>query len=90
VLEECGGFDETGFAVSYNDVDLCLRMRDRGYRIVYTPHAKLVHHESASRGYERSNPAEAQLLRERWGAVLAHDPFGNSNLSAFVAATQGA
>jgi GT2 family glycosyltransferase len=90
VLEECGGFDETGFAVSYNDVDLCLRMRDRGYRIVYTPHAKLVHHESASRGYERSNPAEAQLLRERWGAVLAHDPFGNSNLSVFVAATQGA
>jgi len=39
VFEAVGGFDEEHFAVSFNDVDLCLRIRDRGYSIVYTPHA---------------------------------------------------
>jgi GT2 family glycosyltransferase len=80
VFEEVGGFDEEHFAVSFNDVDLCLRVRDRGYSIVYTPHARVVHHKSASRGYGRSNPAESRLLREKWAAVLAHDPYNNPNL----------
>jgi len=80
VFEAVGGFDEEHFAVSFNDVDLCLRIRDRGYSIVYTPHARLIHHKSASRGYGRGNPAEARLLREKWPAILARDPFNNPNL----------
>jgi GT2 family glycosyltransferase len=80
VFAQAGGFDEENFAVSYNDVDLCLRIRALGYSIVYTPHARLVHHKSASRGYGRSNPKEAHLMREKWPAVLAHDPFNNPNL----------
>jgi GT2 family glycosyltransferase len=80
VFEEVGGLDERNFAVSYNDVDYCLRLRERGYSIVYTPHARVIHHESASRGYDRSNPDESRMMRERWAAVLAHDPFNNPNL----------
>ena len=49
VFEEVGGFDEA-FDISYNDVDLCLRVRARGYLVVYTPYAVLYHHQSASRG----------------------------------------
>lgn len=81
VFEECGGFDETGFAVGLNDIDLCLRVRERGYNIIYTPYARLYHHESASRGYGKANPVEVNLMRERWTKVLSHDPFHNPNLS---------
>ena len=80
VFEEIGGFDERNFAVSYNDVDFCLRLRERGYSIIFTPHARLIHHESASRGYKRGNPNEARLMRERWSAVIDRDPFNNPNL----------
>ena len=66
--------------MSYNDADFCLRLRERGYSIVYTPHARVLHHESASRGYGRGNPREAHLMREKWAGVLAHDPFNNPNL----------
>jgi len=80
VFEEVGGFDETNFAVSYNDVDFCLRLRERGYAVVYTPHARVRHHESASRGYKRGNPNEGRAFRERWAALVARDPFNNPNL----------
>ena len=52
VFEEVGGFDER-IAVALDDVDLCLRIRERGYRIVYTPEATLIHHEGATRGRRR-------------------------------------
>ena len=81
VFDEVGGFDERTFAASYNDVDFCLRLRERGYAVVYTPFARVVHHESASRGKERSNPKEVEALRKKWGAVLARDPFGNQHLT---------
>ena len=48
VFEEVGGFDEERLPVTFNDVDLCLKMRRAGYLIVYTPFAKLYHHESAT------------------------------------------
>lgn len=79
-FEELDGLDERQFAVSYNDVDFCLRLREKGYWVVYTPHAQVIHHESASRGYHRGNPEESRLMREKWAAVLAHDPFNNPNL----------
>jgi GT2 family glycosyltransferase len=82
-----GGMDEARFAVAFNDVDYCLRLRQSGKRIVFTPHAKLVHAESASRGkddradrrdrFER----ELSLLRARWGELLNEDPTYNPQLS---------
>lgn len=85
-FEAVGGLDE-GLAVAFNDIDLCLRLKRAGYRNLWTPHAVLFHHESASRGYEdtpekkaRFN-AEVQFMRDRWGGVLDHDPAYNCNLS---------
>jgi GT2 family glycosyltransferase len=87
VFEEAGGFDAENLAVAYNDVDLCLRLRERGYRILFTPHAELLHKESASRGDDLSSGkrerflAEAAYMRRRWGALLRNDPYYNPNLS---------
>ncbi len=80
VFEEVGGFDEERLPVAYNDVDLCLKMRRAGYLIVYTPFAKLYHHESASRR-RTVEPREAEVIEERWAQVLKHDPYYNPNLS---------
>ena len=73
--------------VAFNDVDFCLRLRQAGYRNVWTPFAELYHHESATRGYEDS-PEKAErfngevvYMRDRWGAALQYDPFYSPNLS---------
>jgi hypothetical protein len=85
-FEQVGGFDDT-LAVAYNDVDLCLRLRQSGLRNVWTPFAELYHFESASRGADTQGPARARLLAEatvlraRWQAVLDADPCFNANLS---------
>lgn len=79
VFEEVGGFDEI-LRVAYNDVDLCLRMRERGYLMVYTPYAELYHHESASRGLGGTTQ-EAVYMRKRWRETLDRDPYYNPNLS---------
>jgi GT2 family glycosyltransferase len=80
VFDELGGLDEENLPVSYNDVDLCLRLRERGYLIVYTPYAELYHHESVSRGHG-SDPAEIAYMKERWSGVLDQDPYYNPNFS---------
>jgi GT2 family glycosyltransferase len=83
---QVGGFDEK-LAVTFNDVDLCLRLREAGYRIVWTPYAELIHHESTSRGFEDSAPkqvrflAEVDYMKSKWGDILQWDPFYNPNLS---------
>ncbi len=80
VFDEMGGFDEERLPVTFNDVDLCLKMRRAGYLVVYTPFAKLYHHESATR--RRSEEArETGVMRERWSDFLARDPCYNPNLS---------
>lgn len=82
-----GGLDEENLPVSFNDVDLCLRLRSAGLRNVWTPHAELFHHESKSRGREASPDAQARALAEcaylswRWGAQLVEDPAYNPNLT---------
>jgi GT2 family glycosyltransferase len=80
VYEEVAGFDER-LAVEYNDVDFCIRVRQAGYKIIWTPYAELRHHERASRGDVRRLPAERAYMRERWGHVLDADPFYNPNLA---------
>ncbi len=79
LFEELGGFDEA-LGVAFNDVDFCLRVRARGLAVIYTPHALLYHHESASRG-DLHPPENEQLMRRRWGEALARDPFYNPNLT---------
>jgi GT2 family glycosyltransferase len=80
VFAEVEGFDER-FTVAFNDVDFCLRLRERGYLIVYTPRAVLYHHESATRG--RFHPPEDEkLCLKRWGDVIrGGDPYYNANLT---------
>lgn len=73
VMEEVGGFDEV-FPLEFNDTDLCLRLRALGYRIVYTPHAEMMHVEKASRGEApRSGDTIARFIG-RWSAWLDRDP----------------
>jgi GT2 family glycosyltransferase len=80
VFEEVGGFDQR-FRLAYNDIDLCLRLRQRGYVVVYTPFAVLYHHESATRGTLHP-PEEEILFRQLWGATIGRgDPYYNVNLS---------
>jgi GT2 family glycosyltransferase len=55
-------------------------MRRAGYLIVYTPFAKLYHHESGT-GRRTVEPLETEVMRERWPEVLEHDPYYNPNLS---------
>ncbi len=87
VFEQLGGFDEVNLPVAYNDVDLCLRLRERGYRVLWTPYAELYHLESASRPSDYSREqrsryeAECAYLQARWGNYLARDPFYNPNLT---------
>ncbi|MEN3371368.1 MAG: hypothetical protein V7609_3511 [Verrucomicrobiota bacterium] len=87
VFDELGGFDERNLGVTFNDIDFCLRATKRGYQIVWTPYANLIHHESASRGHQRTLEEQALFLKEAgymqrvWGPRLMHDPFYNPNLS---------
>jgi GT2 family glycosyltransferase len=81
LFEQVGGLDERTFAVSFNDIDLCLKIRKAGYLVVYTPYAQLYHYESASRGMRYENPNEARAFFEKWGADVARDPYYNPNLT---------
>ena len=87
VWDMVGGLDED-WAVAFNDVDLCMRIRKAGFLIVWTPFAELYHLESKSRGVEdtpekqaRFNP-EVQRFQDRWTKELeAGDPYYNPNFS---------
>jgi GT2 family glycosyltransferase len=81
------GFDEVNLPVAYNDVDFCLRLRSAGWDVVFTPHARLIHHESISRGPESEAARadefarEATFMKVRWGTALRRDPYYNPNLT---------
>ncbi len=86
--DELGGLDES-FAVALNDVDFCLRLREKGLLNVFTPFAELYHYESVSRGSDIENKAkaarydeESARFRKKWEAVLEKgDPYYNPNFS---------
>lgn len=87
LYEKAGGLDES-FAVSLNDVDFCLKLRQMGLLNVFTPFAELYHYESVSRGMDTSGEkaerynAESARFREKWKEVLAKgDPYYNPNFS---------
>lgn len=82
-----GGFDEVGLRVAYNDVDLCLKLRAAGLHNLVTPHAELLHKESATRGDDMSEAHRARwemeraTMFERWGEALQNDPYYSPLLS---------
>ena len=79
-FEQIGGFDAR-FRVALNDVDLCLRLRQHGYLIVYTPFALLYHHESGTRG-RLHPPSDEQLAWTVWEDLIRRgDPYYNPNLT---------
>jgi len=86
-LDAVGGWNEL-FTVEYNDVDLCLRIREMGWHNVYLPHVQLFHHESLTRGHPhmtRESYArhihEVNLFKERWADYISDDPCYNPNLT---------
>ena len=87
VFEEVGGFDDVHLAIDFNDVDLCLRLADRGLINVMLPSVELVHKESVSRGSQRAPDdatrfaGEVAHMRATWGRHLDIDPSYNPNLS---------
>jgi GT2 family glycosyltransferase len=87
VFDEVGGLDEVGLGTAFNDVDLCLKIRAAGYWNLWSPNAILIHHESKSRGYERTPAkrarlaAEEDVMRRRWGRILLEDPFYSPHLA---------
>ncbi len=85
--QQVGGLNEAHLAVAFNDVDFCLKLKQAGYRNVWTPYAELHHHESVTRGDE-DNPekvarfnAEVAYVKATWGRLLHNDPAYSPNLT---------
>ncbi len=88
VFFEIGQLDDQHLSVQFNDIDLCLRAADHGYRVVFTPFARLTHFECASRGPDHASGLlrenyfkERRWFESMWGTLLANDPFHNPNIS---------
>ena len=85
--DELGGMNQE-LAVAYNDVDYCLRVRESGYRVMWTPFAELIHHESLTRGYDEHPKQRERLAKESdlfislWGDSLKNDPAYSPNLTS--------
>ena len=80
--------DEEKFAVAFNDVDFCLKIREKGYKIIYNPYIELMHYESKTRGYEDTPEKKERFEKEsnnfknKWKKVIEEgDPYYNPNLS---------
>lgn len=86
---EVGGFDEADFPVAFNDVDLCLKLNERGWQSFYEPRAVLIHHESKSRGKDSAKEnrvrfaGELAALKRKWGTDRRRDPYHHRYLSPF-------
>jgi GT2 family glycosyltransferase len=86
VYDAAGGCEQAHLPITWNDVDLCLRIRGMGLRAIWTPHARLLHLEQASRGtdetveHQRRYRRELAWMRARWDGALDHDPFLSPHL----------
>ena len=80
---EVGGFDEQNLPIAFQDVDLCLKLLQRGYLNVYTPYATLYHHEASSKSAEQYVPSDAEIsyMQHRWRNYIENDPYSNPNLT---------
>jgi len=84
VFDEAGGFDEA-FARDYNDVDFCLRIRELGHRVAWTPYARFIHHEGASLARRKPDAQESRLFHDRWVERMAVDPYYSPALNQQLA-----
>ncbi|WP_264602899.1 glycosyltransferase family 2 protein [Rhodobium gokarnense] len=87
IFQGVGGFEEEHLGVALNDIDLCLKIRKAGYRIVWTPFARMIHYESVSRGLDKDDPEkrarherEKAYMRSAWGETLNRDPYYSPHL----------
>lgn len=80
VFDAVGGFD-VAFARDYNDVDFCLRVREQGLRVAWTPYAHFVHYEGATMTRRKADASEHALFTQRWESVLRHDPYYSRSLN---------
>jgi GT2 family glycosyltransferase len=86
VYQSVGGLDEINLRIAFNDVDYCLKVREQGWKVIWTPFAELYHLESASRGFDLSKEninrwqSEYNFMRHKWRDVLEYDPYYNPNL----------
>jgi len=87
IFNEVEGFDER-YPLALSDIDICLKVREKGYLVVWTPYAELYHYESKSRGYEDTPEKqerfkkEIELFKKKWGHILEKgDPYYNPNLT---------
>jgi GT2 family glycosyltransferase len=79
---ECvGGFDSSRYPTLYNDVDLCIRLRTKGYRCIYNPMVRAIHCETKTRPVNSEEPAYKQRLVSDYAEILNRDPFYNPNLA---------
>ncbi len=87
IFDAVEGLDEDNLKVAFNDVDFCLKVREAGYRNLWTPYAELYHYESISRGAEDSPEkiarftSEVDFMKAKWGDQLEIDPFYSQNLT---------
>jgi len=87
VYEQVGGLEEDGLRIAFNDVDFCLKVREAGYRNLWTPYAELFHYESKSRGAEDTPEKvkrfhkEIAFVKTKWGELLQSDPCYSPNLT---------
>lgn len=88
LYEEVGYMEEEKFAVAFNDVDFCLKLREKGYLNIYNPYIELMHYESKTRGYEVTPEKnerfakECENFKEKWSKLMENpDPYYNQNLS---------
>jgi GT2 family glycosyltransferase len=84
---EVGGLEQQ-LQIAFNDIDYCMKLRKKGYSIIFTPYAELYHYESISRGYETTSEKEERFrgeikyFQEKWGSELEKgDPFYNPHLT---------
>ena len=87
IYNEVKGLDSENLSVAFNDIDICIRIRECGYSIVWTPYAEMLHHESASRGSDQTSDKiarftrEVKYMQEKWNDKLEKDPYYNPNFS---------
>ena len=87
LYEEVGGLEEDGLKVAFNDVDFCLKLKEKGYRNLWTPYAELYHHESLSRGTndtpqkQEREQREVAFMKNKWKSKLEEDALYNRNLT---------
>lgn len=87
IYDQVSGLDQKNLPIAFNDVDFCIRVREAGYRNLWTPYAELYHHESVSRGAEDTPEkqkraiTEIKYMQSKWGELLQKDPAYNPNLT---------